>query len=154
MTESNTNKLRQIIAVTRQANPQSEAPEIATSVLKSHPTLVAEWARERLVVLVREWTRKQQPLPDAGPYQMFLEGFESLAERLPLPGRGGLPLARATIVDLRRSLKVTRERAYKKSQRTASLIKEMAPYAKTRRGLTVERYCELRASGVKPRARA
>jgi hypothetical protein len=151
MTESNTNKLRQIIAVAARRKPRADEAEIVNFIFETESELVIEWARERLALLVRRETRTEEPLPDPGPYQMFLEGFASLEERLPLPGRGK-PLAQATIVDLRRSLKMTRHKALEKSQRTAALIKEMAPYAKTRRDLTVERYCQLRASGVSPRA--
>lgn len=150
MTESNTTKLRQIIAVTARRNAQVGEAEIVNMLFENEAELVMEWARERLTLFVRQQTRSKEPLPEAGPYQMFLVGFESLAERLPLPGRGK-PLAMATIVDLRRSLKITRHKAWEKVKPTIALIKDMAPYAKTRRGLTVERYCELRAAGVSPR---
>jgi hypothetical protein len=49
-------------------------------------------------------------------------------------------------------LKLSRNRRLADAHRTANLIKEMEPYAKTRRDLTVERYCELRAAGVSAHA--
>lgn len=116
-------------------------------------SLLLHWARERLLLLIREEGRKNQAEAEPGPYQMFLEGFESLSERVPiLAGRQGIPLATATLMDLRKSLKFTRFRQREKNERIATLIREMEPYARTRRGLTVERYCELRAAGVTARA--
>jgi hypothetical protein len=144
MNESNTAKLRHVIALTVRRKPRAKEADIVNSILETESELLMEWARERLALLVRQETRTKEPLPDAGPYQMFLEGFGSLIERLPLPGRG-IALATATIVDLRRSLKMTRRKGLEKAQPIASLIKEMRPYAQTRRDLTVERYCELRA---------
>ncbi len=148
MDESNAVKLRREIALTMASVPSASADEIARNVHARESRLVAAWARERLALLVREQMRKSRPPPGPSPYQMFLEGFETLSERLPLPGRGGVTLAAATIVDLRRSLKLTRLKVREKAQQTALLIREMGPYTKTRRGLTVERYCELRAAGV------
>jgi hypothetical protein len=137
--------------------PRKPESEIVNAIVKTQSKLVMKWTCERLAMLVRQHARGEEPLPPPGPFQMFLQGFDSLAERLPLPGRGK-PLAQATIVDLRRSLKMTRVKRLAKTeritQRTAALIKEMAPYAKTRRTLTVERYCELRAAGVPARESA
>lgn len=147
MTASTTAKVRQSIAFQARHHADATAADLVNFLLESEVKLIEEWTRERLLLLVRQQTRPKSPLPDAGPYQMFLEGFVSLAERLPLPGRGKA-LSKATIVDLRTSLKLTRQKRLEQAQRTASLIREMAPYAKTRRGLTVERYCELRAAGV------
>ncbi len=151
MDTSNTGKLRQAILLAIENDPAATEAKVAHLIQTREASLLLAWARERLAVLIRQQMRRKQPKPEPGPYQMFLEGFGSLTERLPLPGRGRVTLAMATIVDLRRSLKMTRLKAREKARRTASLIEEMEPYAKTRRGLTVERYCELRAAGVKPR---
>lgn len=134
MDASNTAKLRQAIALAMGKNPQAREAEIASLVERRESSLLRAWARERLTLLVRA----------------HMQGLSDPGEQLPLPGGGRITLAMATIVDLRRSLKMTRHKAREKAQRTASLIEEMWPYAKTRRGLTVERYCELRAAGVKP----
>ncbi len=155
MNESNTNKLRQIIALKVKRHPEAGEADIfkfVSELLKSEAKLISEWTREYIAVALRREmrARKKEPLPGAGPYQIFLEGFESLAERVPLPGRGKA-LSRATIVDLRLSLKTARTKGHEQTQRLTALIREMEPYAKTRRDLTVERYCELRAAGVPAR---
>lgn len=155
MDESNAVKLRRIITLAIQRDPGSPASEVARTVNAREAALVAAWGLDQLTLFVRrEINAKGKVTRPPGPYQMFLEGFDDLLERLPLPGRGRVALAAATIVDLRNSLKLTRLKTREQNQRTATLIKEMAPYAKTRRGLTVEGYLELRAAGVKARSRA
>jgi len=146
-------KLRSLIDLEVERKPHASEAEVVTSIIENSIDIIAEFVRERVAHLVHERFAKPPGVrPEPGPYQMFFAGFGSLAERISLPGRGGKTLANATIADLRNSLKVTRDRANGKAQALQALIREMAPYEKTRRGLTVERYCELRAAGVEARA--
>ncbi len=146
-------KLKNAIDLEVKRNPRASEPEVVTFILGNRVDVIAEFVRDRVAYFVHaRFVKARDVTPDPGPYQMFFEGFASLSERISLPGRGGKALAKATIADLRSSLKVTRDRAYEKAKAMEALIREMAPFEKTRRGLTVERYCELRAAGVEPKA--
>jgi hypothetical protein len=83
------------------------------------------------------------------PYQMFLPGFTSLDERLPLK-TGKIQLAQATVTALEETLVVMRDKVAKHPgiTRVEALIEGMRPYISDYPRLTVERYCELRAASV------
>lgn len=85
-------------------------------------------------------------------YQMFLPGFASLEDRLPTR-HGKIPLAKATLTSLEESLAVIRKRVATRPEitRIEALIEGMRPYVGAHPGLTVERYCELRAASVPPK---
>jgi hypothetical protein len=97
MEATNTSKLKHAIALTVRRKPHATDDGIANLIMESESELIHSWVRERLMQLIRHQTRVKEPLPEAGPYQMFLDGFTSLAEMLPLPGRGKR-LSTATIV--------------------------------------------------------
>ena len=151
MHESNAVKLKRIIAMEMESDPALTGSDITRTIKARESALVMDWAFDQLAVFVsRQICGKRKLSRPPGPYQMFLGGFNNLAERLPLPRKGRVSLAEATIVDLRNSLKMTRFKRREDDRRTEKLIKEMWPYAKTRRGLTVEGYLKLRAAGIKP----
>lgn len=154
MGESNVVKLQGVIRGALIAGEKSGETVTTDVLLKAEPTLIAAWAAEKLARLIRQ-TRLAMSTTQDNPYQMFFEGFRSFDERLPMKLRRGgakmTSLGSATITELRGNLRAQRDKASAKAQRTVKLIEEMAPYSKHARGLTVQRYCELRAAGVKPR---
>jgi hypothetical protein len=143
-------KLKAAVRAAIEEHPGPSNTAIAESVVAQNPDLVSAWVLERITWLVRTARRTQNP------YQMFLPGFKTIEQRLPVED-GFVRLRLATITTLRHSLKALRAtRSDKPSPnevRLRKLIAEMEPYAKTQRGLTVERYCELRASGVESEAK-
>jgi len=152
MDGSNTLKMQRALRVAMDSAPAASAEEIAIEVRTRHAALFADWATEKLTVSARSELRARKLAsrqPD--PYQMFFEGFKSLTERLPQKGHT-IPLAKATVTDLRRTLSVLHGQADAIKQPTLALIEEMSPYSKVEHGLTVARYCELRAAGVTPKS--
>lgn len=97
----------------------------------------------------------ERPRREENSYQMFLPGFASLAEKLPLK-TGKIALAKATVTSLEETLIVIRKKVATRPDitRIETLIAEMRPYMEDNPGLTVERYCELRAAGVEATAKA
>lgn len=156
MAESNTLKLQRVIRDALSADESGHGLVTPASLLRDHAALIAEWTSEKLARLIREskLAAKAED-PEDAPYQMFFEGFRDLTERLPIKlkrsGQKSTDLASATITHLRGNLRMQRDKASAKAQRTIRLIKDMEPYSSQVRGLTVQRYCELRAADVKPR---
>jgi hypothetical protein len=152
MDGSNTSKLIELINCEIEQSENPDAELTVKKILISAKPLFLEWARERLVLLTQariKVVRRQNAGPH--PYQMFLEGFRGLSVSLSLKSGGRVPLAKATITTLRKELKSQKPVFGAKAQRLMDLIDEMKPYADVQRGLTVQRYCELRAAGVTPK---
>jgi hypothetical protein len=149
MDESNSRQMQTLIAAALDADPNSPASVIADEIASGSKTIFRAWALERLALAIgTEIRARERRAKPTGPYQMFLEGFSNMAEPLRFKGGGKVPLASATIMDLRKNLKTMMDRASLKARCVVNLIEEMRPYAKVRRGITVERYCELRAAGI------
>lgn len=129
---------------------------------------VLAWARVALGAMVRQARAAAQ----ADPRQMLLPGFKSLAQKIPLRDKRLHPLGQLTIPMLRESMVVIDEklkqamtlslskiqanaqnRRSKRREDIQALINSMEPYAKTTKLLTVERWCDLVASGVAAPAR-
>lgn len=112
-----------------------------------------ELARQFLIEETERIMRHEERIADRprpeNVYQMFLPGFASLEEKLPLKS-GRIALAQATLTALEESLAVIRKKVAKRPDitRIETLIGEMRPHVDTHPGLTVERYCELRAAGI------
>ena len=143
--DQNSRKIRALIRAAAELDPAASGQQIAQIIAQREPGLLQAWVADKIAAILREEHRNARP---AGPYQEFFEGFRDLTERVPLKAGGGVPLAKATLTDLRYSLRITRGRAESKVQPTLRLIEGMAPYTKVQRGLNVERYCELKAAGV------
>lgn len=156
MKESNSVKLQRLIRDVLIAGEKGGETVGADAVLLREPELIAAWTKERIGDMMRRARLAMQAEDGAdAPYQMFFEGFRDLTERLPIKlkrsGQKSTDLASATITHLRGNLRMQRDKASAKAQRTIRLIKGMEPYSRQVRGLTVQRYCELRAADVKPR---
>lgn len=97
----------------------------------------------------------ERPAPRENVYQMFLPGFAGLDEKLPLK-KGKIELAKATVTSLEETLAVIRKKFAKRPDitRIETLIGEMRPYIDDNPGLTVERFCELKAAGIEAGAKA
>jgi hypothetical protein len=131
---------------------------IARDVISHEEPLIAQWTLEKVARAVQRQLEAVMA-PRSNPYMDFLPGLV-LSDPLPLR-KGFIALGEATIQKLRESvlaLKMAhKERAERRLAaevgRLKRLIIEMAPYARMNHGLTVERYCELRAAGVEAGAK-
>jgi len=117
-----------------------------------------ELSRLRLLELAETVFRSEERAEVRAPenvYQMFLPGFSSLDEKLPVKS-GKVPLAKATVTTLEESLAIIRKKVSKHPDitRIEALLEGMRPFAKENPGLVVERYCELRAAGVEAGVKA
>lgn len=148
MEGSNTKNIRRLIGLflEGEGNEKTDA-EISRKIHAGESDLFTAWALERLAEVVRTARRAQR---QASPYQALLFGFSGLNERVPFRG-GRAVLSEMTLMDLRASLKLDRDKVTPKAQRKISLIEAMTPYAAVQRGLTVGRYCELVAAGIPPK---
>lgn len=145
---SNQQKMKRLIALAIEATPSSEdSMTTAGGIAEAQPKIFHAWATERLAEQIRI-ARRASRKPD--PYAQFLFGFKSLDDKLPVKG-GKVQLWDVTIMDLRRSLKIDRDKVSPIAQRKISLIEQMEPYAKVQRGITLGRVAELRAAGIPPR---
>ena len=151
------------------------APEVAVYVFEHYRSLVDQWVLPRL----NTWTLQQlaklarpllAPEPDplerflppttvyssTGAVQQVLPGLH-LTERLPLQSGKYIPVAQATIAQLRETMRAIRTRKLKrldpKLEYIQSLINAMQPYARTTHGLTVEQYCIKREFSAEPAPR-
>jgi hypothetical protein len=148
MEGSNTSKIKRLIGLALEANGESRSDaEISRVVQAEEPELFTAWALERLAETVRTARHFRR---QTSPYQALLFGFTRLSERVPFRG-GRVILSKMTLMDLRSSLKLDRDKASAKAQRKINLIAAMAPYATVQRGITVGRYCELVAAGIPPK---
>lgn len=149
MDGSNTVKLLRLADLAIEESADETAESISKKLFSSAKPLILDWAREQLLLVVRARLKLRNRRNAApAPYQPFLEGFRDLSVSLSLNAGARLPLARATITMLRKELKAQKPKLGAKAVRLMSLIDSMQPYAQVKRGLTVERYCELRAAGV------
>jgi hypothetical protein len=131
------------------------------------------WTEEYCGMLNRHIAKRLARPKEEKSFQMFLTGFRGdLMEPIELR-EGTIPIADATIRELRQNIKVfiknfkAEAQAKSKTQIEAMmassdaelerivrerqrLIDEMAPYAHIYHGITVAKYCELRAAGISP----
>jgi hypothetical protein len=132
--------------------PTGSAPALAMMFQAKEPAICAKWLAGKLAAMISREMKAARPAK-SHPYQMFLFGFKALSARVPL--QGGLKLlGKATIRELRESLSMmtakarNAARANPRTEALAQLIDEMSPFARSHHGLTVERFCELKAAGV------
>ncbi len=121
----------------------------ARSFLEQEPDLARLFLIEETERIMRHEERMLERPRHENVYQMFLLGFASLEERIPLK-TGKIALAKATLTALEETLTVIRKKVAKHPEitRVEALIEGMRPYIAEHPGLTVGRYCELRAAGV------
>lgn len=150
MSGSNGLKLQALIVSAVNEDATASAEDLARTFFEKEAGLIQAWALERLTSLVRA---EQRARPD--PNQLFLPGFKDLSRKLPLED-GFVKLRDATISVLRKSAAAIQEASKSKVDPKAAklyvLIDAMAPFAKNKHGITVERFYELRALDKTPSA--
>lgn len=136
-------------------NPPISESDAAAAFIKSENELVEEWTLAQITLKFRREIALSKP-PSAEPYQMLLFGFPGgLEEWMPVKA-GRIRLGEATIKQLRENVSAIRKRAKTRlypvieERKRKRLIEDMALYARTRHGLTIAKYCELKAAGVRP----
>lgn len=145
----NTQEVRKAIRELAANYPSGSHEDLVALLRTNEPELIDRWLAEKLAHLVRDELRT---VPNGN--QLFLPGFKDIYRKLPV-GKQLVALGSMNITMLRTTAKQFRmhdQRSYisPKVARINELIKQMQPYAKKVKGLTVETFYKIRANEAQP----